>query len=147
VVLDAHKAKGGVTGGIRRLLEHVSVLIGGSGFAQALTGRSEVWDAGAAVLDAGPSIFVQTEAERGCYTVTREERFHSPAFEVGVIDTTGAGDVFHGAYLVGLLRDWDLKRTAQFSNAAAAINCTTLGGRSGASRVTIRWWTSLGNEA
>jgi sulfofructose kinase len=134
VVLDGHEATGAVVKDIHGLLEYVTVLISGSGFAEALTGLSNVQDAAAAVLDMGPGIFVQTEADSGCYTVTREECFHSPAFEVDVIDTTGAGDVFHGAYLVGLLHGWDLERVARFSNAAAAMNCTVLGGRSGIPR-------------
>ena len=74
---------------------------------------------------------MQTEGEGGSYTLTAEERFHTPAFDVEVIDTTGAGDVFHGAYIVGLLHGWDLRRVALFSTAVAAIKCTKLGGRAG----------------
>ena len=79
----------------------------------------------------GPSIFVQTEGEDGSYTVTGEECFHTPAFRVNVVDTTGAGDVFHGAYIVGLLHGWNPRQIAQFSTAVSAIKCTKLGGRAG----------------
>lgn len=48
-----------------------------------------------------------------------------------MVDTTGAGDVFHGAYRVGLLRGWDLRATAQCAAAAAALRCSKLGGRRG----------------
>jgi sulfofructose kinase len=59
-------------------------------------------------------------------------RFHySPGFVVETVDTTGAGDVFHGAFIYGLLAGWDIDRTLDFSNAMAALNCTALGARGG----------------
>jgi sulfofructose kinase len=59
-------------------------------------------------------------------------RFHySPAFVVNCADTTGAGDVFHGAFCYGLLQGYPLARTLDFSNAMAAINCKALGARGG----------------
>ena len=48
-----------------------------------------------------------------------------------MLDTTGAGDVFHGAYLVGLLRGFDLRQCADFAAAAAALKCSKLGGSRG----------------
>ena len=71
-----------------------------------------MWRAGRAALDLGPRVVVQTEGARGSYTVSRDAEFHTPAFDVDVVDTTGAGDTFHGAYLVGLARGWDLERCA-----------------------------------
>ncbi len=131
VVLDGHKTSGTVRSHLRDLIEHVDVLISGSGFAKGLTGISDIWEAGQAALEMGPSIFVQTEGEEGSYTITPDERFHTPAFPVEVVDTTGAGDVFHGAYIVGLLHGWNLQQVAQFATAASAIECTKLGGRVG----------------
>jgi len=131
VVLDGHKTSGSVGSHIRALIEYVNVLISGSGFAKALTGLSDIYKAGKAILQMGPDIYVQTEGENGSYTIIDEESFHTPAFDVDVIDTTGAGDVFHGAYIVGLIHGWDLKDVATFSTAVSAIKCTKLGGRSG----------------
>lgn len=82
---------------------------------------------GELVLSMGPRVVVQTEGEDGSYTITKDDRFHIPAFNVDVIDTTGAGDVFHGAYLVGLCKGWDLRRITVFASAVAAIKCTHLG--------------------
>jgi sugar/nucleoside kinase (ribokinase family) len=57
-------------------------------------------------------------------------RFHySPGFVVETVDTTGAGDVFHGAFLYGVLAGWEMDRVLDFSNAMAALNCTALGAR------------------
>jgi ribokinase len=83
------------------------------------------------MLSLGPQIVVQTEGKDGSYTLTAEERFHTPAFDIRVVDTTGAGDVFHGAYLVGLLHGWNLQDVAIFATAVSAIKCTHLGGRKG----------------
>ena len=54
-----------------------------------------------------------------------------PAFDVPVVDTTGAGDVFHGAFIYGLLQGWDARRCAEWGNAVSAIKITRLGGRAG----------------
>jgi sulfofructose kinase len=56
---------------------------------------------------------------------------HSPAFCVPVVDTTGAGDIFHAGFIYGLLQDWSLDRQLEFACAAAALNCTAAGARGG----------------
>jgi sugar/nucleoside kinase (ribokinase family) len=50
---------------------------------------------------------------------------------VECVDSTGAGDVFHGAFIYGLKQGWELQRILDFSNAAAALNCTVIGARGG----------------
>ncbi|HGJ63754.1 TPA: hypothetical protein ENS27_00015 [bacterium] len=131
VTFDGGKTNGHVGEGTRKLIEYVDVLITGSGFAKGLTGISDLKMAGKEALKMGPSIFIETLGEDGCYTVTADEEFHTPAFKVNVVDTTGAGDVFHGAYIVGLLHGWNLREIALFSSAVSALKCTKLGGRSG----------------
>lgn len=131
VVLDAAATSHRVLEPARALVAETDVLICGSGFAPMLTGEEDVWRAGRAALGLGPRVVVQTEGAKGCYTVSGDTEFHTPAFEVDVVDTTGAGDTFHGAYLVGLARDWDLERCASFSSAVAALHCTVLGNRRG----------------
>ena len=60
------------------------------------------------------------------------ERFHyAAAFRVPVVDTTGAGDIFHAGFIYGLLQGWPLQRTLDFSCAAAALNCAAIGARGG----------------
>ena len=57
------------------------------------------------------------------------EFFEIPAYKVDVIDTTGAGDVFHGAYIAGRLEGYNAKEACRFAQAVAAVKCTKLGGR------------------
>ena len=131
VMLDGSATRAPVSDEMRALVRAADVLICGQGFGHSLTGKSDLWEAGQAVLELGPRLVVQTEGKDGCYTVTPTERFHIPAFEVNVVDTTGAGDVFHGAYLVGLLRGWDSRSIGYFGSAVSALKCMRLGGRPG----------------
>jgi sugar/nucleoside kinase (ribokinase family) len=132
VMLDGSKTDGRPVGDhMRALIPYVDVLICGSGFGRSLTGIADTWGAGDAMLAMGPSIAVQTEGAAGSYTSTVHQRIHVPAYDIKVLDTTGAGDVFHGAYLVGLLHGWDLETIAHFCTAVSAIKCTKLGGRAG----------------
>jgi sugar/nucleoside kinase (ribokinase family) len=59
----------------------------------------------------------------------------APGFLVNVVDTTGAGDVFHGAFLYGLLQGWGARDILLFANAVSALKCTCLGGRTGIPRI------------
>ena len=135
VCLDGSKTDGRpIQPHMAELVRHVDILICGTGFGYSLTGKTDRWEAGEAMLALGPQIVVQTEGKDGSYTTTTDERFHLPAFEVNVVDTTGAGDVFHGAYLVGLLHGWDLRQVGLFATAVSAIKCMQLGGRLGIPR-------------
>lgn len=131
VALDGSKTQGPIDPSMRALISHVDVLISGEGFVEALTGLDDVEAACRAALETGPRIVVQTMGAEGSYTATRDAHFHTPAFQCDVVDTTGAGDVFHGAYLVGLLHGWNVREIAQFSTAVSAIKCASLGGRGG----------------
>lgn len=79
----------------------------------------------------GPKLVVSTSGSRGGLVVVdgKVERF--PAFKIEPVDTTGAGDAFHGAFLFGLLEGLDLWENLRFASAVAAINCLCIGGRQG----------------
>jgi ribokinase len=136
VVLDGSSTDRPIRDTIRNLVSETDYLICGSGFGHQLTGETDLWRAGRAMLELGPRVAVQTEGSNGCYTTSRDQEFHTPAFEVEVVDTTGAGDVFHGAYLVGLVKRWELQRIATFASAVAALHCTVLGNRKGIPSMT-----------
>jgi sugar/nucleoside kinase (ribokinase family) len=81
--------------------------------------------------DYGSSVTIVTLGEEGSYTLAGGRSFHTPAFPVEVVDTTGAGDIFHGACTFGLLQGWRLEKITEFASAVAALSCTRLGGRTG----------------
>jgi sugar/nucleoside kinase (ribokinase family) len=59
-------------------------------------------------------------------------RLHAEAaYRVPVVDTTGAGDIFHAGFIYGLLQGWELCRQLDFACAAAALNCMAVGARGG----------------
>lgn len=81
------------------------------------------------LMDKGPSIVVFTLGSKGSIGLQGDCFFQEPGFDVKVKDTTGAGDVYHGAFIYGLLQGWNIRKIARFSNAVAAIKCTRMGGR------------------
>jgi sugar/nucleoside kinase (ribokinase family) len=117
--------------GLEALLPLVDWLVVAEPFPAAQTGLEDPEAAARALLDLGPELVVVTLGERGCAVWTRQEHFRVPGFPVKAVDTTGAGDAFHGAFLYARLQGWDLRRVVTFANAAAALNCRTLGGRRG----------------
>lgn len=128
VIMDLRRPDGPLPAEALQLARLSDYLIGGEGGLQALTGRSDAVEAGKEMLARGVRVVVETRGERGCLTVTAGGHFLTAAFPVKVVNTTGAGDVFHGAYAAGLLEGRDLRSTARFAAAAAALTCTKLDG-------------------
>ena len=115
-----------------RLLDSVDYLIAAEEFARSLTGFDDPADAATALAERFPRATTGvTLGPRGAVFVLDGRPERSPAFDVDVRDTTGAGDVFHGAFIVGLLRGWDIRRTIRFAHASAAMKCRRLGARAG----------------
>lgn len=79
----------------------------------------------------GARVLTVTLGERGSITVTDGLSFECSAFPVKIVDTTGAGDVFHGGFIYGLLQKWHLHETVTFASAVAAMKCSAIGGRAG----------------
>ncbi|WP_421533106.1 sugar kinase [Lelliottia amnigena] len=72
-----------------------------------------------------------TQGKDGCYWLEKGALSHLPAFQIDVVDTTGAGDVFHGALAVGLAQNQPAQDAVRFASAVAALKCTRPGGRAG----------------
>jgi len=127
VSLDANRPREG----LGQLIPHVDLLIASTPFASTFTGLKDPAQAAEILGRIGPRTVVVTQSERGCIWTSESGSGESPGFRVKVVDTTGAGDAFHGAFLFGHLQGWPLAQAAEFANAVAAINCTRLGGRAG----------------
>ncbi len=84
-----------------------------------------------ALCDMGAKIAVVTLGERGCVVCSDAGVQSFSAMPIEVVDTTGAGDAFHGGFMVGLLEGWDVPRIARFASAVGTLNCRYLGGRAG----------------
>lgn len=117
--------------GLENLLPLVDVLIASHAFAQDATGQTDPAECARALLDKRRIAGV-TWGDKGSWFATSDgAEFHVPASKVDVVDTNGAGDVFHGAFAFGLNQGWDAERCARFASAVAALKCTKLGGRAG----------------
>ncbi len=72
-----------------------------------------------------------TDGAKGIYWIADTQLYHLPAVPVIVVDTLGAGDVWHGAFALALGENKRLDDAIVFASAAASLKCTRLGGREG----------------
>lgn len=114
------------------LVRLTDILITNDRFPSRLTG---IPDRAGALLEifrqVHPKVLISTAGEHGCLAFVDGMLRHFPAFSVKTVDTTGAGDVFHGAFLYSLLHEMPLAVGIRFASAAAAISCGAPGGRDG----------------
>ncbi len=125
-VLDA----GSVHPGTLRLFEAVDYLVCSETFARNLTDRDAHDEALSALSGRCPNVVI-TLGARGLVWRTREGTGALPAFPVEAVDTTGAGDVFHGAFAGCLAQGRPWPETLRYAGAAAALGCTRIGARTG----------------
>lgn len=118
--------------GVQTLMENVDYLIVSRDFPTRLTGERSLERALKRMHSRyGSKVAAATLGEEGVLAWDGE-RFHlHSAYRVPVVDTTGAGDVFHAGFIYGLLQDWPLERQLDFACAAAALNCMHSGARGG----------------
>jgi sulfofructose kinase len=108
----------------------VDYLVAGSGWPAKWTGETDPFAALQALQDQyGTRLVATTLGDHGSLALHAGQWFYSSAFEVPCADTTGAGDVFHGAFCYCILEGMPLSTALEFSNAAAALNCTAIGAR------------------
>jgi sulfofructose kinase len=130
VVVDADA----VTEGTERLVALSDVVICPQSFPLAFTQEEAVEEALREIRKLGPRIVCCTLGEKGCTSLFDDTLISAPTYAVDVLDTTGAGDVFQGAFLIAILNGFPPRKSLQFSNAAAALKCRSLGGQRGIPR-------------
>ncbi|SMF23421.1 sulfofructose kinase [Xaviernesmea oryzae] len=99
-------------------------------------------DAFAEIRSFGCAVAMVTRGEKGAFRLSGEEVVHHPAYAVDVVDTTGAGDVFHGAYAFAIGAGAPVEEAVGFASAVAALKCTRPDGRSGIPTLneTLKFW-------
>jgi len=125
VVMDAER----ISEETAELVSFVDILIGEKHFPERFTGVSDLKEALIEIARRGPCIAGVTLGKEGALAFYDDRFCHSPAYAVDCCDTTGAGDVFHAAFIRSLFEGWDIARCLDFSNAVAALKCRELGGR------------------
>jgi sulfofructose kinase len=126
VVLDAEREAPG-SDIVDRLVSMADHPILPLNFARQLTGRTEPDEVIEALWKGGQGAVIITDGADGAYarSFDIDGVAHVPAFDVEAIDTVGCGDVFHGAYAVGLDRGLATVARVRLANAAAAIVAST----------------------
>lgn len=127
VSLDAEEA----TECREELFPLTDILIVSHPFAQRLTEAARVPGILDALARLGPRLVGVTLGADGSAVRYGGRTVEAAGFAVDVVDTTGAGDVFHGTFLAGLLWRWPLAQILRFANTVAALACTRLGGQAG----------------
>jgi sugar/nucleoside kinase (ribokinase family) len=116
--------------GLDRVLPLVDYLIASAEFPRRWTGIDDPFKALAAIQEkSGMRVAAMTLGAQGALALAEGRFIYSPAFVVNCIDTTGAGDVFHGAFCYAVLQPMPLAGALEFANAMAALNCTAFGAR------------------
>ncbi len=135
---DEYEVKISFDGGAGRYREELDrfipltdIFIAAKNFTDSFTGETDIKWAAEYILNKGPELVVITDGINGSWIYTEAgESFHQPAYIIdNVIDTTGCGDCYHGAFLYCLINELDLKEAASFASAAASLNTQALGGR------------------
>jgi sulfofructose kinase len=116
--------------GFDSVLPNVDYLVASSEFPGQWTTEHDPFKALETIRNEyGMRVAAMTLGAHGALALGGGGFVYSPAFVVNCVDTTGAGDVFHGAFCYAVLKGMSLRDTLEFSNAMAALNCTALGAR------------------
>jgi len=116
---------------IRDLVEQSQIRIVSQDFARRFSGSDDMDVAIRSLLMPPVQLVVITDGMNGSHIVSPNgARFHQKAYPASpLVDTTGCGDVYHGAFLHGYLERWPLEKCSDFASRLAALNAEGLGGR------------------
>ncbi len=113
------------------LIKEIDFVITSSRFPALYTGRSDPKEALLKIQEEISGFLCATWGSDGAFALVDGELFHIEGIQVEVVDTTGAGDVFHAGFIYGLLQNWELEDILRFANWSAGLKCREMGGRKG----------------
>lgn len=113
----------------KRLLALSDLVFMNDASYRAIVGREPQLAGLRLLLDDGPRMLVVTCGARGAMAASRHDAALQPAFPATLVDSTGAGDSFNGAFLAALLEGQDLSAALRFACAAASVAVTAVGAR------------------
>jgi sulfofructose kinase len=126
--------------GFERVLPWVDYLVASSEFPGRWTHEPDPARALAMIQEEyGMRVAAMTLGADGALARVDGHYIYSPGYVVNCIDTTGAGDVFHGAFCYAVSESMSMREALEFSNAMAALNCTALGARGHIASVAEAW--------
>ena len=132
-VIDVEK----VRPAIGELLRQIDAIIAAQEFPSALTGHEDLGRALEAMAQefAAPLVCV-TLGPEGSLALCRGQEIRTPGYSVDCVDSTGAGDVFRGAFAAACLQapDGEVQEALSYANAVAALSCRALGAQGGIPR-------------
>lgn len=112
-------------------LDHLDFLFGNQDELAQLVGVRDPRRIARTLRERGAGVVAVKMGERGAYLAADGWEGHVPAFDVPVVDTTGAGDAFCGGFLAAVLRGWSWEDVLRFANAVGALCVTAMGGATG----------------
>ena len=113
------------------LIKEIDFVITSSRFPMLFTGIADREKALLELQKQIPGFICATLGYEGAIALVNGEIITVKGFKVNVVDTTGAGDVFHAGFIYGLLQNWEVAEILRFANAVAALKCRDIGGRKG----------------
>lgn len=127
VIIDLDKA----VDNCRELIDNIDFLIVSKNFPTEFTGIDDPSGAFKELRNRYHGFLAMTLGAAGAAAWVGGHCVSFPALKVEAVDTTGAGDIFHGGFIYGLLKNWPLAKIMSFANAAAGLSCGFLGARTG----------------
>ncbi|HLF35221.1 MAG TPA: PfkB family carbohydrate kinase [Cyclobacteriaceae bacterium] len=127
VIIDAERAEPEIS----QLLDLSDHIIVGKRFAALYTDKEDERDMIRSLQTRDGQVVIITLGDRGLIGCDNGSYFTMSAIPVSVVDTTGCGDAFHGAYALGISRNWNIRKSSLFASGAAAMKAMKPGGRDG----------------
>lgn len=112
-----------------KLIRHIDFLVTSATFPTRFTGIADLPKALVALQQFCGGFVASTLGPDGAVALVNGSAVFYKGVSIKAVDTTGAGDVFHGAFIFGLLKGWRVEQIFRFANAVAGLKCNRLGGR------------------